>query len=160
MKPISLFSFLLTLIMISCSTSDPNFLGKMARASREAYMINLGNEVTLAFGPEYYRKYKRIHISKVKKYKDGDMRPEIQKNNGRKYYTVSFLYDPSKETLEWDFTSKIDIWQDTGEPIEIIFGNGYGINFINQSYEEQLRMTNRKIIPYQQAASVPDRQEE
>lgn len=153
MKPIILL-FIPAFIMISCSTSEPNSLGKMTRANREAYMISLGNEVTRAFGPGYYRKYKRSHISKAKKFQDGDMRPEIQKNIGRRYYTVTFLYDPSKEVLEWNFASKVDIWQDTGEPIEVVFGNGYGINFLFQSYEEQLRSINRKVVPYQQVKSA------
>ena len=155
MKSILLL-FILAVTMSSCGTSRPNLLGKMPKAEREAYLIKLGKEVTKAFGPGYYREYKQPLISKPEKFKDNDMRPEIQANIGRKYYVVTFLYDPSKEKLDWDFASKVEIWQDTGEPMGAIFGNGYGRDFIFDSYEEQLRWPDRPITPYQQAAPLPD----
>ena len=151
-----LLPFVLAIIMSSCSTSRPNLLGKMPKTEREAYLIKLGKEVTKAFGPGYYREYKQPIISKPKKFKDNDMRPEIQANIGRKYYVVTFLYDPSKETLDWNHASQVEIWKDTGEPMGATFGNGYGKDFIFDSYEEQLRSPDKTIVPYQQAPPLPD----
>jgi hypothetical protein len=126
----------------------------MTKESREAYLIALGRQVTRDFGPGYYREFGAPVISEEEQFQDCyDMRPEIQKNNGREYYMVTFLYDPSKETLEWNFASQVEIWKDTGEPMGVIFGNGYGINFFFRSYQRQLRSIKRKIIPYSQAAT-------
>lgn len=39
---------------------------------------------------------------------------EIIRNIGREYYLVTFPYDKSKETLDFDFSAEVKIWKDTG----------------------------------------------
>lgn len=132
-------------------------LGKLEEGKRNEYLIQIGKEVTKQFGPRYYREYKQPIISAVEKFDSDDERPEIAKNIGREYYTVTFLYDQSKESLDFGFASKVRIWKDTGEPLGVIFGNGYGKNFLFISYKQfqTLGIDSTDQIPYQQTI-LPD----
>ena len=59
-----------------------------------------------------------------------------------------------KERLEWNFTSKVCIWKDNGQPFEVFFGNGMGVNFFFKSYKKATRSNKVEQIPYQQANEV------
>lgn len=133
-------------------TSD---LGEMTEKQRNKYLINLGRQVTKKFGPGYYRKYKRPVISpETEKFFSDDKRLEVAKNNGREFYTVTFLYDKSKEVLDFDFASRVAVWKDTGEPMNVTFGNGYGKTFLFLSYKQQTMVKIVSQVPYQQAFKV------
>ena len=129
-------------------------LGKLEEEKRNEYLIQIGKDVTKQFGPGYYREYKQPVISMAEKFYSDDKRPEIVNNIGREYYTITFLYDKSKETLDFDFASEVKIWKDTGEPFEVIFGNGYGKNFLFISYKQlkTIGVEPMDQIPYQQIA--------
>lgn len=129
-------------------------LGKMSKVDREKYLTDLAIEVTKTYGPGYYRKDSKAVISKVIKFTTDDERPEVSKNIGREYYEVYFPYDPTKERLEWDFTSKVYIWKDNGQPFDIFFGNGIGRTFMFTPYTKATRAANVEQVPYQQANEI------
>ena len=115
---------------ISATCQNKN-LSKMETKERNEFLLKIAKEATDIFGPGWYQGTIIPDISDVKIYNDEfDMRPEIQKNNGRKYYTVKFWYDEkTKKEIGWSYASKVDVWEDNGEPLSIIFGDTYGIGF-------------------------------
>lgn len=132
-------------------------LKTMNEKQKNEYLIRLGEEVCKTFGPGYYRKDVHPAITEGV-FNSDDKRAEIKKNIGREYYIVTFPYDKSKEKLDFNYSSMIKIWKDSGEPLEIIFGNGHGKNFLFLSYKEQI--DSRAIIdvvPYQQSVTSQEK---
>lgn len=125
----------------------------MSQKDKESYLIHLGKEVTKTHGPGYYREF-GTPVIQEKIFASDDKRQEVQQNVGREYYDVIFPYDTTKEQLEWDFASCVSIWKDTGEPQNVIFGNGMGINFLFEPYKKADARSGETVkqIPYQKAA--------
>lgn len=118
-------------------------LEKMDSVQRNKYLIDLSSEVIKTMGPGYYRNTHPTISEGV--FKSNDGRAKIKKNIGRKYYEIKYPYDKSKETLEFDFSAKVRIWKDTGEPCDVIFGNGYGKNFSFQVTRNRLKVELQQI---------------
>lgn len=148
--PITILGILFSLNVFSQNVD----LGKLPKVDREKYLVDLAIEVTKTHGSGYYRPGAKAIISKVKKFTTDDKRTEVSKNIGREYYEVYFPYDPTKERLEWDFTSNVYIWKDNGQPFRVFFGNGIGKTFIFTPYTKATRTTNIEQVPYQQANEI------
>jgi len=58
-----------------------------------------------------------------------------------------------EETLECDYAAKVSIWEDTGHPVSVIFGNNWG-RPIPEGMDWR-NDTTIESIPYQAAALVP-----
>lgn len=146
-----IFSLMFGLNAIA-QTSD---LGKMSMESRNNYLINIANNVSKTFGPDYVKYFGQPVISEVIKLDKndfGDSKEEFRKNIGREYYVITFPYDNSKVKLDFDFAAKVRVWKDTGEPLDVVFGNGYGRNFLLLSYAHQTMARNTiEVVPFQQA---------
>ena len=132
----------------SCRTSHVDLRG-MSEAERNAYMIKLGKEITKDFGPGYYREYKSPVVLEVDEAEALGALAKNEKDIGRQYCTVLFLYDPERESMEWGYASRILFWMDTGKPIEVIFGNGGSVSFRKKSYKRQRRSKNHKVVPFE-----------
>lgn len=52
--------------------------------------------------------------------------------------------------FDFGFAARVRIWKDTGEPLDVIFGNGWGRNFLFLSFKEQ---TNHSPNDYEKVAS-------
>lgn len=110
--------------------------------------------MALTFGPAYVPYFNGAIISDIKIFtKDiyGDGRPQIRKQIGRKFYTVTFTYDSTAVKFDFGFAARVRIWKDTGEPLDVIFGNGMGRNFLFLSFKEQTDHSAKKRIK-----EVPD----
>lgn len=139
------FAFVVTFSLMGMSAQTVN-LGKMNEKERNEYLVKLSKEVIKNFGPDYYR----------------DLPPTIEegKNDylkgkdieGREYYCVTFPYDKTKEILDFPYSAYVKIWKDTGEPFSVIFGNGWGRNFLQISYKEWVEagITEDDQVKYQQ----------
>ena len=150
-----------TLLFIPLSlTAQVTNLKQMNEQERHAYLVKKSKEIINNFGPGYYREDMAPVISDdthlfVYDANEMSIAPEIEplliKNNGRKYYEVVCPYDTLIERLSWDFAAKIKIWEDDGQPIEIIFGNGIGINFFSRPYDNWIKdgIRDDEIIKYQ-----------
>lgn len=61
---------------------------------------------------------------------------------GRKYYIVTLPYDPKKDVKDYRirFVSKVYIWEDNGEPLEIEFSHDYSFLFYRKgrSYKDKV----------------------
>ena len=156
MRKIQLYSIVTVLsLLFSLNILAQNVkLDTLSKTAREKYLVNLAIEVTKTHGSGYYRPNSKAIISEVKKYTTDDTRVEISKNIGREYYEVYFPCDFTKERLEWNFTSKVCIWKDNGQPFEVFFGNGMGVNFFFKSYKKATKSNKVEQIPYQQANEV------
>lgn len=136
-----LFSILCFFVYFATSSYAQSVrLDTMAAEARNEYLTRLAKEVTLAFGPGFYRDSVVPDISTVKVFFSsnwGGRDSDFISNDGRKYYTVTF---PTKESLEWNYTSEVDIWEDDGQPQKIMFGTGIGLHFMvtGKSYKEWL----------------------
>ena len=131
-------------------------LGKMSEKDRNEYLINLSREVAKNFGPGYNTDLQpTIEVMKyqVQKYEDG-RRTYDEHLDGCEYYKVTFLYDETKERLSRPYSAYVNILKDTGEPIDVMFGNGWGKDFVvGLSYKEWLKVGIEKEnqVKYQQA---------
>lgn len=126
-------------------------LNTLDKSNRNDSLVSLSNTVVKTFGPGYYRDY-IVPVVTEGVFETNDTRQEVAKNIGREFYEITYFYDKSKETLDFDFSAKVKVWKDTGEPLEVIFGNGYGRNFFFIPYDAL--MQERSIIeqvPYEQA---------
>lgn len=116
-------------------------LSKMDEKSRNEYLINKAHEVTKAFGPEYYRPNAIGVISEVQIYAMPERDIKNAKdwelsNLGRNFYIVKF---PTRELLYNRFTSKVEIWEDDGQPKEVQIGcSDLSVEFMSQPYNEWL----------------------
>lgn len=141
--------------MLSCFDTIAQNLEKMDKEQRDKSLIELSTEVIKKFGPDYYRNVVPVITDGV--FETTDKRSKIKKNVGREYYEVTYSYDKSKELLDFDFSAKVRIWKDSGEPSEVIFGNGYGRNFFVLSYKEQTdARAIIEVVPYQQASDYSE----
>ncbi len=131
---------------------SPTSLSQMDSVKRYEYLVKLAREVIKNFGPGYYREYKKPDISELRVFSDNNAQhPEIQRNVGRKYYTVTFLYDKTQERLEWDYAAQVSIWEDDGEPKDVMFGHNLGIDFAFRPYRQWVKegIKDDDIMPYQ-----------
>ena len=117
--------FFIILLCVSYNNAIAQNLGLMPGAKRDSLLIAIAKEAIMKYGPDYYR---------------GDFPPVIERhtvppkgeinktgeNAGRVSYWVTFLYDKTEETLEWDYAARVTIWEDTGYPTVVMFGNGIG----------------------------------
>lgn len=130
-------------------------LKEMTEKERYNYMVKLGKEVIMNFGPGYYREFKKPVITgpEVYKYQYSEIAPERRKYDGKEYYTITYPYDKSKETLYWFYAACVQIWAETGEPKGVLFGNGWGKNFHSRSYKDWLKdgVKEEDITPYEQS---------
>ena len=117
-------------------------------------LVNSARNVALTFGPAYVPYFKEANVSDVQVFKKedygGDSRPQIRKQIGRKFYTVTFTYDSTAVKFDFGFAARVRIWKDTGEPLDVIFGNGWGRNFLFKTFVEQ---TNHSPNDYEKVAS-------
>ena len=149
MKTISCIIALTCCIQVAAQSGNGFFDG-MAEQERDEYLVAKAKEVVLNFGPDYYREYGEPEISEVMVYNSDNMWRE---HNGKRFYTVTFRYDKTKESLEWDYAAFVEIWENDGQPKEVYFGNGAGFHFFKKPYSEQIRegITPDDIVRYQPA---------
>ena len=96
-------------------------------AGKRDSLIALAKEVVLKFGPDYYREYKQPEISYKQYPPVGNSTYERDKKfANRYYYRITYPYDKTQETLEWDYAAEVDIWAETFEPKDVMFGCGVG----------------------------------
>lgn len=101
----------------------------------------------MTYGPAYVAYFKSANVSDIQVFQKedyGDSFPEIKKQIGRKYYTVTFTYDSTSVKFAFDYAAKVSIWEDTGEPLDVIFGNGMGRNFLFLNFKEQTNHSAQK----------------
>lgn len=137
-------------------------LSQMDSVKRYNYLVKLSGEVIKHFGSGYYREYKEPTISELRVFSDSahaQQYPEVKRNLGRKYYTVTFPCDNSQERLEWNYAAKVEIWDDNGEPKGVMFGHGLGIHFSFRSYRDWLKMGIKEdeTMPYQSYIFKPEK---
>lgn len=103
-------------------------LDKMNEAERTNALVQIAKKTILEIGPDFYREYGKPEIkhSYVSKDNKESTKEEDEKYNGRSFYTVKFLYDKTKESFIQDYSAKVYIWGDTGQPYTILFGSGLG----------------------------------
>lgn len=140
MKRLTVLSIIVTCALNTMAQSK--LLSDMETNERNEYLIEIAKDVTISFGPEFYRDNITPIISDVKVFNSGTSElPEMKANNGRRFYSVKFV---TKEALEYDYTSVIDIWDDDGQPKGIMFGTGIGLHFLCKSYQEWLEQGIKK----------------
>ena len=144
-----------TLLCVSYSTvSMAQNLRSMPDVERNALLISIAKEAVLTHGPDYYREYREPIVERGQMPPKGEQNPDGW-NAERYYYTVTFLYDRTQETLEWDFAAIVQIWEDTGEPVRVGFGNGMGINIEASRLRSSESGESVPVMPFQQSLPRP-----
>jgi len=140
---------LIVSVLVSCSALGfSQNLDLLPQSQRDSILIAISKEVVLKYGPGYYREYKKPLIERKLLGKNGH-RGGVDAN--RPYYQITSYYDPKKEKLEWGCASIVYVWEDTGKPDFVIFGNGTGLRIpeIELREGEEIRQ-----IPYQPGTSL------
>ena len=147
MKTIIRISMILNLLFCLRQNAFSQDLDSLPQQQRDSILIEVAKEVVLKYGPGYYREYKRPVITRSQVPPLGEVNLTGDDAN-RIIYEVVFLYDDTKELLDFDFAAKVAIWGDTYKPIRVLFGNG----FIKKTPEVDLR-SGKTVdqVPYQQA---------
>ena len=143
-------------LLVACLAFHLHFfaqdLGRMDSNSRKSYLVKTAREVSETFGPGYAEYFEAPVLSDIQVFDEnvyGD-KPKMQKHFGRKYYTVTFPYDTAQVRMEFNFAARVTIWEDTGQPMDVIFGNGYGRNFFSLTYRQQTENKDSIIqVPFQ-----------
>lgn len=136
--------FAMSCVLLSAQYKN---LSKMPEKTRNEYLLQKSKEVVVNFGPEWYRENMSVEISPLCVFKeDYDKRPEIQRNVGRKYYTLTFRY--KQKQPDYYFAFDVSIWEDDGEPEGITFGNNFGLNFLFEPYSSLVKNKEKYQIPY------------
>lgn len=120
---------------------------KRSEAFSKSSLIETAKNVAMTYGPAYVAYFKSVNVSDIQVFQKedyGDCFPEIKKQIGRKYYTVTFTYDSTSVKFAFDYAAKVRIWEDTGEPLDVIFGNGMGRNFLFLNFKEQTNHSAQK----------------
>jgi len=131
MKPIHFMLCSLALIMTGTLYAQNKNLEKLSKKERNEELIAIAKQTVLTYGPGYYREYKKPVITAFITPEYSIKAKEDPKNIGRKVYIVVFLYDKTKETLEWDYAAKVAIWADTGEASDVYFGCNFGLRAVD-----------------------------
>ena len=114
-------------------------LESMSEKKRNKILTRIAREAVLQVGPDYYREDTVPVILGPGTFTwKGTTEYGRIAFEGRKFYSVFFPYDNSREEfrLAYNYTAQVNIWADNGEPAEIFFGNGQGYTFISRSYYE------------------------
>lgn len=129
--------FLSVLLISMDSYAQNHDLSEMTEKARNRYLTKLGKEVTNNFGPGWLQGNVSASVSPLQEFdNDGDYDP-LTMHLGRKYYKVTFTYDEkTKKEIGWEYASIVSIWEDSGEPMEVIFGHNYGRHFLDKPYRE------------------------
>lgn len=129
--------FLSVLLISMDSYAQNHDLSEMTEKARNRYLTKLAKEVTNNFGPGWLQGNVSASVSPLQEFdNDGDYDP-LTMHLGRKYYKVTFTYDEkTKKEIGWEYASIVSIWEDSGEPMEVIFGHNYGRHFLDKPYRE------------------------
>lgn len=129
--------FLSVLLISMDSYAQNHDLSEMTEKARNRYLTKLAKEVTNNFGPGWLQGNVSASVSPLQEFdNDGDYDP-LTMHLGRKYYKVTFSYDEkTKKEIGWEYASIVSIWEDSGEPMDVIFGHNYGRHFLDKPYRE------------------------
>lgn len=129
--------FLSVLLISMDSYAQNHDLSEMTEKARNRYLTKLAKEVTNNFGPGWLQGNVSASVSPLQEFdNDGDYDP-LTMHLGRKYYKVTFTYDEkTKKEIGWEYASIVSIWEDSGEPMDVIFGHNYGRHFLDKPYRE------------------------
>jgi len=143
---------LLPVYMMAQSVQTVDLNG-MTEKERNEYLINLAREVSENIAPEWLQGDVVPKVSTKQKYFSTNKRPDIQRNVGREFYSVTFYYDETtKAKLKYDYATRVRIWADNGEVEGIMTGEDWGRVFHETSYEQ---MKQRGIKREEQMSFVP-----
>ena len=133
---------LLTFLTVAALSAQPLASNCCADVCQKNALITTARNVANTFGPAYVPYFKTAEISEMRIFqKDdyGDSLRKIRKQFGRAYYEVVFTYDSTTVRFAFNYAAKVRIWKDTSEPLDVIYGNGMGRNFLFQSFRKQTK---------------------
>ena len=144
-------------------------LALMPQAQRDAILISRAKAVILRYGPDYYREYKPPVIKRLIAHEKFLTLGIEDKHAGRAFYSILYLYDKSKEILDGEYAAIVAIWEDTGKPFGVGFGNRVfcsisilipNEDFENDNVTEPVKYEQKRIVPFYKpkgfVAYIPD----
>jgi hypothetical protein len=133
MEKTHIMIFIILLVVGCASNKMPTNLDSLSEKKRNAYLKNVSKDVVLKYGQEYYRNYKEPVILRGQVPQKGEINTTGE-DAGRYFYHIAHQYDDTKELLEYPFLTRVQIWEDTGQPSSIFFGTGLG-RIIPENYD-------------------------
>lgn len=125
-KTALLLGLFLTVAVTPVSCKKIN-LEKSKEKARNEYLIKKSTEVIINLAPGYLKADKPV-IS------------DIQEHEGQKFYTVTYPCNDVERASSWNYSTKVDIWADNGEPKDLKFGGRMEyVSFESQAYSDLLK---------------------
>lgn len=148
-------SFIIGTLFSITIYAQETHLRKMQQGERNEYLVKLSKEVIKNFGPDYYHVCDSSEITGPFVFDEshGLFRPSNKNYRGRKYYKVTFVVDSTKHFFSWGYAAYVLVWEKSGEPMQVMFGNGMGKHFLGRSYRKWLEMglQEEDIMPYEES---------
>ena len=130
-------------------------LSKLDSVKRNDYLVERAKEVVMNFGPGYHYACDTPEITGpfIFDEKDEYYSPKYKKERGKKYYKITFNVDRTKFFFSWGYAAQVSIWEKSGEPLSVGFGNGMGKYFLGRSYKTWVEMGIKEedTIPYEES---------
>lgn len=120
--------------------SQEKNLEHLPAKERDSILMAVAKEAILTCGPDYYRDHELPKISYHRIWRGPANNP---KHNGRKYHSLKYPQDTTKEDLHAGYAVSVCIWADTGEVFELFFGNGKYYNLDGIDYRNTKIKKNR-----------------
>lgn len=129
-------------------------LDRKKEAKRNEYLVKTSLEVIRSFGPDYISDCNSHPIiSDILTFPEtfeNDSTLKEKKMYGRQYYSVTFSKNTEGNKSQDVYVAIVHIWEDDGQPKEVLFNNGQGHNFYTTSFHNWKKRGIQKsdLIPY------------
>lgn len=133
-------------------------LDSIPQQQRDSILKHLARTTVLLYGPDYYRDSNFVIERDTIDSKSHAIRYVIDgviKRKNDAFYTVTSLYNQSKELFEMDYSSKVFVWAQDPIPFRVNFGNGYSYRF-NEHYGVQIRDLSNRIKSNAEPSEITD----
>lgn len=116
------------IIFSSCAITSVTNLQALKEGKRNKVIKEISKNAILKYGKEFYQD--------IKKPKIDTLTISQGENKGRFVYTVTYMYDTTKEKMALDYAAKVFIWADSGKVSAISFGDTRGV-FVEKLEQEE-----------------------
>lgn len=135
--------FTLVLAMLSSVAVAQTNLSKLKRKDRDEYLERVSKEVVKELAPHKLDDCQICKISGPFMFSKKDLGPDkkFKKHYGKKYYMVKY----SSEQIGYDFVT-VKIWEHDGEPLDLDFDEGIGLEFVSISYKDYIKKHRKEMF--------------
>ena len=125
-------------------------LSQLDETQRNDYLKSKAFEVVKMFSLGYSPSRKvRAEVTGLKTMNsENALWPEMRACHGRQFYEVVLKYDGElRKDIKWPYMAKVAIFESDGNPMGLVFGNGWGHHFTSNPYSEWISHEPTQLMP-------------